>query len=296
MTATPRLALTELASGQAAPETTVNGTNRWLEQGAGSFSFKNRTTNQAEPGSPADGDCYLLVGTPTGTHWTGQGGKIALFVNTAWEFKTPKKGMVAYVVAEDLFIGYNNASAWATLSAGVITVDNDTTLAGDSTTSVPSQHAVKTFVTSSVANSVAGLFGLKGATDCSANPNYPAASKGDAYRVSVAGKIGGASGTDVDVGDWYFATADNAGGTQAAVGTSWATIEHNGVFGGGSPLTVKDEGGTLSSSVTSMDFVGAGVSASNVGGAVTVTISGGGGGSSIDTGKTIALSSGTFSA
>jgi hypothetical protein len=98
MTATPRLALTELASGQATPETTVNGSNRWLEQGAGAFSFKNRTTNQAEPGSPADGDCYLLVGTPTGTHWAGQGGKIALFVNTAWEFKTPKKGMVAYVV------------------------------------------------------------------------------------------------------------------------------------------------------------------------------------------------------
>lgn len=78
----------------------------------------------------------------------------------------------------------------------------------------------------------ASLLEYKGAQDCSANPNYPAASKGDAYVVSVAGKIGGASGTSVDAGDVFFATADNAGGTQASVGSSWASIEHNGIFGG----------------------------------------------------------------
>lgn len=72
-----------------------------------------------------------------------------------------------------------------------------------------------------------GLLDFKGSTDCSANPNYPAASKGDFYLVSVAGKIGGASGTDVTAGDSYFALADNAGGTQAAVGTSWTVIQGN---------------------------------------------------------------------
>lgn len=76
-------------------------------------------------------------------------------------------------------------------------------------------------------NGLAGLMDLKGSTDCSANPNYPAASKGDAYVVSVAGKIGGASGKVVNAGDVYFATADNAGGTEASVGTSWAVIEGN---------------------------------------------------------------------
>lgn len=72
-----------------------------------------------------------------------------------------------------------------------------------------------------------GLLDFKGSTDCSANPNYPAASKGDYYLVSVAGKIGGASGTVVGVGDSYFATADNAGGNQATVGTSWTVVEGN---------------------------------------------------------------------
>lgn len=72
-----------------------------------------------------------------------------------------------------------------------------------------------------------GLLELKGSTDASANPNYPAADKGDTYLVSVAGKIGGASGTVVEVGDVYIATADNAGGTQAAVGASWTVLQGN---------------------------------------------------------------------
>lgn len=42
--------------------------------------------------------------------------------------------------------------------------------------------------------------------------------------------------------------------------------------GGGSALTVKDEGVTLDNAVTSFDFVGAGVTATNVGHAVTVTV------------------------
>ena len=93
----------------------------------------------------------------------------------------------------------------------------------------PSVQAVKTYVDTAVT----GLLDFKGATDCSANPNYPAASKGDFYVVSVAGKIGGASGTVVEAGDTYYATEDNAGGTEASVGTSWAHVERNVVFGTG---------------------------------------------------------------
>lgn len=42
-------------------------------------------------------------------------------------------------------------------------------------------------------------------------------------------------------------------------------------------ITAKDEGSTLTAAVTSIDFVGAGVTATNTGGDVTVTIAGGGG-------------------
>lgn len=89
------------------------------------------------------------------------------------------------------------------------------------------QLATTAFATAAVALAVTGLLDFKGGTDCSGTPNYPAASKGDAYVVSVAGKIGGASGVSVDIGDVYVASADNAGGTQAGVGTSWFVLEHN---------------------------------------------------------------------
>ena len=84
-------------------------------------------------------------------------------------------------------------------------------------------YALKTYVD----NAVVGLLDDKGALDCSANPNYPAGLKGDAYHVTVAGKIGGASGISVDIGDVVACQTDNAGGTQAAVGTSWYVLEHN---------------------------------------------------------------------
>jgi hypothetical protein len=51
---------------------------------------------------------------------------------------------------------------------------------------------------------------------------------------------------------------------------------------GGSALTVKDEGSNLDTAVTSIDFVGAGVVATNSTHAVTVTISGGSGASAED--------------
>jgi hypothetical protein len=63
--------------------------------------------------------------------------------------------------------------------------------------------------------------------DCSANPNYPSALAGDSYIVTVAGRIGGASGIIVEVGDKIIARQDNAGGTQAAVGSAWFILQAN---------------------------------------------------------------------
>lgn len=108
-------------------------------------------------------------------------------------------------------------------TASVLDSSTDGTLSANSDSLLPTQKAVKTYVD----NAVTGLLDLKGSTDCSTNPNYPAALKGDAYVVSVAGKIGGASGITVEPGDVYFALADNAGGTQASVGTSWDVLQYN---------------------------------------------------------------------
>lgn len=52
--------------------------------------------------------------------------------------------------------------------------------------------------------------------------------------------------------------------------------------GGGGSLTIQDEGSSLSTSATTLNFVGAGVTASGTGSTKTITISGGGGGAWTD--------------
>ena len=79
-------------------------------------------------------------------------------------------------------------------------------------------------------SSVTGAQTLKGDLDCSTNPNYPSAVVGDTYVVTVAGKVGGASGTTVEVGDQVVCKTTNAGGTQASVGTSWFVVQGNVAF------------------------------------------------------------------
>jgi hypothetical protein len=68
----------------------------------------------------------------------------------------------------------------------------------------------------------------KGTIDCSTNPNYPAADTGNLYIASVSGKIGGASGKAVRVGDMILCNHDGtASGDEAAVGIYWNAIQAN---------------------------------------------------------------------
>ena len=105
---------------------------------------------------------------------------------------------------------------------------NDATLGGGSpsTTNAPSVASVKSYADALIGANDAMVF--KGVIDASANPNYPAANRGDTYRISVAGKIGGASGPNVEVGDILIALTDGtAAGTHATVGSSWNIVQTN---------------------------------------------------------------------
>lgn len=68
----------------------------------------------------------------------------------------------------------------------------------------------------------------KGVIACAGNPNYPAADAGHVYKVSSAGRIGGASGPVVAIGDMIICAVDGtAAGTHAAVGANWNIIQEN---------------------------------------------------------------------
>lgn len=114
MSASPLIGFTELVNGQAIPETTVNEIALLLEGFAGFTSLKSRAV-AAPPGSPAQGDRYLIAASPTGA-WTGKAGSIAVYINTSWDFVTPWEGLFAWVADEATLIRYHSA-AWGSYSA-----------------------------------------------------------------------------------------------------------------------------------------------------------------------------------
>jgi hypothetical protein len=100
------------------------------------------------------------------------------------------------------------------------------TAPSSSNVNYPSSYTVKTYVDTMIASANALVY--KGTINCSANPNYPPADAGWLYVVSVSGKIGGASGVNVEQGDMCICNTDgSSGGTQAEVGPEWNIIEKN---------------------------------------------------------------------
>jgi hypothetical protein len=105
-------------------------------------------------------------------------------------------------------------------------VDDDATLTANSDERIPTQKATKAYVDALLNANDAMRF--EGVVDCSSNPDYPAADAGHVYRVSVAGKIGGASGVAVEAGDQLLCIADaSAAGDQATVGSNWSITQAN---------------------------------------------------------------------
>lgn len=158
-------------------------------------------------------------------------------------------------------------------TSGLLTRDIDGTLTANSDTVLATQKAVKTYVDSIVTGGASDVMIFKGVIDCSANPNYPAADAGNLYKISVAGKIGGASGPNVEVGDTIYCITDGtASGTQAAVGAQWnisqvntdgavigpasATDLHLAVFDGATGKLIKD-GGVAPTGTNTGDETGA---------------------------------------
>lgn len=144
----------------------------------------------------------------------------------------------------------------------------DGTLASNSDTLYPTEQAVKTYADQLIASANAVVY--KGVIDCSTNPDYPAADAGDLYVVSVAGKIGGASGVDVESGDILLCNTDGTvTGNQAAVGIYWNVIEKNdtGVVSG--PASSTDDNLATFDGVTGKLLQDSGILSSDVSTAVT---------------------------
>lgn len=110
-----RLGLPFLAAAQAQKHVTVNESLLRLDALV-QLSARSATTS-AQPGSPADGDVYLLPAGKTGAAWGAMAdGALAYYRDGVWEELTPHIGWRCY--AEDETALYaRNASAWKRIAA-----------------------------------------------------------------------------------------------------------------------------------------------------------------------------------
>lgn len=109
MPSTPRTAFDTWPSGITSADIPANNNVQRLD--ATLNAFVRSATTAAQPGSPANGDTYILPASPTGAQWGSRAqGEIAYY-NTAWYFFTPYNGQRARVEDTGVYVRYN-AGAW----------------------------------------------------------------------------------------------------------------------------------------------------------------------------------------
>jgi hypothetical protein len=122
MSTSANLALPFIEGGELLPDVTLNETLRLIDTLV-QLAILDRDLN-APPGSPAEGQRWIVKASPTGA-WAGHGNHIAAWQDGDWVFSAPKTGWLAYAIDEGALIGWNG-TAWTTALdfAGITTLQN----------------------------------------------------------------------------------------------------------------------------------------------------------------------------
>jgi hypothetical protein len=74
------------------------------------------------PGSPGDGERWIVAASPTGA-WSGHATEVAAWQDGAWRFFEPRTGWLVYVVDEGVLLAWNG-SAWVDALSLLTTIQN----------------------------------------------------------------------------------------------------------------------------------------------------------------------------
>jgi len=126
MATSPLLGFDEMAVDQANKYLTFNEAAKLLEAVASGRVISRTTT--AQPGSPDDGDLYLIPASATGSDWsTFTEGDLALYRGSEWVDITPFEGLGFWVNDENIGVVWDGTDWINGVLSGVIT----TPLAGE---------------------------------------------------------------------------------------------------------------------------------------------------------------------
>ena len=114
--ASPRLAFDVWPSGITSADIPANNNVQRLD--ATLNAYVKSASTAAQPGSPANGDTYILPASPTGAQWAGEATGTIAYYNAVWYFFTPYSGQRARVEDTGEDIRYN-AGAWGYESATI---------------------------------------------------------------------------------------------------------------------------------------------------------------------------------
>ncbi len=114
MSNTPNLQLPFILAAQAQKHVTHNEAIRKLDAIV-NLAVADRDL-AAPPGSPIEGQRFIVAAGPTGA-WAGQAAKIAAYQDGAWAFYTPIEGWTAWVADEDVLVIWSG-TAWTTFAGG----------------------------------------------------------------------------------------------------------------------------------------------------------------------------------
>lgn len=112
---TPNLDLPYILAAQAQKHVTHNEALRLLDAVV-QLTVLDRLLS-APPATPANGERYIIAGSPSGD-WAGANpDTIAAYQDGAWTFLTPKPGWMSWVISEQALLVWTG-SAWVAVSAG----------------------------------------------------------------------------------------------------------------------------------------------------------------------------------
>jgi hypothetical protein len=120
MADTTRLVLPLLSASQAQKHVTVNEALNLLDAIVQAGVIDKDLT--APPGSPSEGDMYIVGASATGA-WASHDDDFAVYQNGAWVFVTPLNGFISWVTDEEVFYVYD--SGWSSL-AGLLGASSPT--------------------------------------------------------------------------------------------------------------------------------------------------------------------------